>query len=363
MFAIDCIVTLVNNTIAYNTTTTGTTSGGGVYAYPGSSFTGSNNIVYFNSASTSPNVGGTQSLTYSCWAEASGGMGNINGDPLFVNAVNEDFHLQSTSPCIDTGNPLSPLDPDGSRTDMGVYPFDHSVQPQTLDITTSEVNPPITIPANGGSFQYNISIHNLTTTPQTFAVWNKVRNSGNVYTQVWGPVTRSLPGGANPSRILTQTIASSISSGTLYFISYVGTYPNAVVDSSFFTITKSTVTDGNPWIGESFVTGDVFDEFATTDVGATHASPLQSENFVLLGAYPNPFNPTTTIRYELRAASGVTLEVFNVEGRVVGVQHVEPLQSGAHEITFDGSGLPSGVYLYKLEAGEFTATQKMVLMK
>ncbi|MCX6638858.1 MAG: T9SS type A sorting domain-containing protein, partial [bacterium] len=75
------------------------------------------------------------------------------------------------------------------------------------------------------------------------------------------------------------------------------------------------------------------------------------------------FNPTTTIRYELRAASCVTLEVFNVEGRVVGVQHVEPLQSGAHEITFDGSGLPSGVYLYKLEAGDYTATNKMVLMK
>ncbi|MCX6638872.1 MAG: sialidase family protein, partial [bacterium] len=166
----------------------------------------------------------------------------------------------------------------------------------TVSINTRAVNPPVIIPANGGSFQYNISIHNLTTTPQTCAVWNKVRNSGNVYTQVWGPVTRSLPGGANPSRVLTQTIAGSISSGTLYFISYVGSYPNMVVDSSFFTITKSTVADGNPWIGESYVTGDVFDEFATTDVGATHASPLQSENFVLLGAYPNPFNPTTTIR-------------------------------------------------------------------
>ncbi|MCX6638859.1 MAG: hypothetical protein NTW14_00025, partial [bacterium] len=166
----------------------------------------------------------------------------------------------------------------------------------SLDVNTSAINPPVVIPANGGSFPYSVNVHVLATTPTTLSLWNKVRDSANQYTTVFGPVTRTLPGGANPTRILTQNIAGSISSGTLYFISYVGSYPNMVVDSSFFTITKSTVADGNPWITESYVTGDVFDEFATTDVGATHASPLQSENFVLLGAYPNPFNPTTTIR-------------------------------------------------------------------
>jgi hypothetical protein len=59
----------------------------------------------------------------------------------------------------------------------------------------------------------------------------------------------------------------------------------------------------------------------------------------------------------------VTLEVFDMNGQCVGVQHVEPLQAGFHQITFDGSALASGIYLYKLTAGDFTATNKMVLLK
>ncbi|MCX6641594.1 MAG: T9SS type A sorting domain-containing protein [bacterium] len=228
-----------------------------------------------------------------------------------------------------------------------------------LDINTSPISPPISIPRNGGSFQYNINVHNWTTSPQTFSIWNKVRDSANLYTQVFGPITRSLPGGANPSRVLTQSIAGSISSGTLYFISYIGTYPNTIVDSSFFTITKSTIADGNPWISESGVTGDLFDEYAAVDVDvrAQHAAPLQTD------IVPNPFNPTTTIRFDLPEAALVQLEVFDINGRSVGVQHVEPLQSGAHEITFDGSMLPSGIYVYRLSAGASTASGKMVLLK
>ncbi|MCX6641506.1 MAG: T9SS type A sorting domain-containing protein [bacterium] len=232
--------------------------------------------------------------------------------------------------------------------------------PATVDLTITAVNPPIVIPVNGGTFQYNINVHNQGTSPQTFTVWNKIR-SASTYYEVFGPVTRTLPGGANPTRTMIQNVAASIPAGVNYYISYIGAYPNVVLDSSYFTFTKTALSDGGAWVEESSCSGDFFEEYAA--VGAMHASPLQSENFVLLGAYPNPFNPTTTIRYELRAASCVTLEVFNVEGRVVGVQHVEPLQSGAHEITFDGSGLPSGVYLYKLEAGDYTATNKRVLMK
>ena len=52
------------------------------------------------------------------------GSGNIDADPLFVDPVNGDFHLQAGSPCIDTGDPSSPLDPDGTRADMGAYYFD-----------------------------------------------------------------------------------------------------------------------------------------------------------------------------------------------------------------------------------------------
>ncbi|MCX6639194.1 MAG: C25 family cysteine peptidase [bacterium] len=241
------------------------------------------------------------------------------------------------------------------------YLFTTDVRPAgsapTLDVTVNPVNPPVVIPANGGSFPYSVNIHVLAATPTTFSLWNKVRDSANQYTTVFGPISRTLPGGTNPSRILTQNIAGSISSGTLYFISYVGTYPNTVVDSSFFTITKSTVCDGNPWIGESFVTGDVFDEYSTIA-----AEPIP-DRYALNQNYPNPFNPTTAISYELRTSSLVKLSVYDISGKKVAELVNGMREAGSHEITFDGSKLASGIYICRIQAGDFTASQKMVLMK
>ncbi len=85
-------------------------------------------------------------------------------------------------------------------------------------------------------------------------------------------------------------------------------------------------------------------------------------------AYPNPFNPTTTISFQLPVAGFVTLEIFDVNGRAVGARHAVPLQNawhpaGTHEVTFDGSGLASGLYIYRIQTGDYTASGKMVLMK
>ena len=84
--------------------------------------------------------------------------------------------------------------------------------------------------------------------------------------------------------------------------------------------------------------------------------------------FPNPFNPTTTIRFDLPAASWVRLEVFDIAGRIVGARSPRPYMEGwrhrgTHEVTFDGTGLPSGIYIYRLSAGEFTASGKMLLLK
>ncbi|MCX6640679.1 MAG: choice-of-anchor J domain-containing protein [bacterium] len=223
------------------------------------------------------------------------------------------------------------------------------------EITITPVNPPIFIPANGGSFQYNINVHNPATQSQTFMVWNKVKDSvGNFY-PVWGPVTRSLPGGANPTRVLTQNISGNLPSGGLVFISYLGSNMSIPVDSSYFGFYKLATADGGPWITESTVEGDFLEEYTSkTETPEAH---------VLMNISPNPFNPTTTIRFDLPQPAQVTLEVFDINGRVVGVQHVEPLQAGSHEIQFDGSGLPSGVYIYRLTAGVTSANGKMVLLK
>jgi hypothetical protein len=85
--------------------------------------------------------------------------------------------------------------------------------------------------------------------------------------------------------------------------------------------------------------------------------------YALHEAYPNPFNPTTTISYDLKEAGLVKLAVFNLLGQNVATL-VSSLQSaGQHSVTFDATGLPSGAYLYRIETNGFSATRKMLLMK
>ncbi|MCX6639616.1 MAG: T9SS type A sorting domain-containing protein [bacterium] len=120
------------------------------------------------------------------------------------------------------------------------------------------------------------------------------------------------------------------------------------------------------WTGETGVDDDVL-LIKTDAAGNVPVKPEilpQPFYFTVHPPFPNPFNPTTTICFDLLQSAQVRLEVFDIQGRVVGVQHVEPLQQpGSHEIPFDGSGLPSGVYIYRLTAGELTTLGKMVLLK
>jgi len=79
--------------------------------------------------------------------------------------------------------------------------------------------------------------------------------------------------------------------------------------------------------------------------------------------WPNPFNPTTAITYDLKESGTVFLRVFDVLGREVAVLVEGDQNAGRHTVTFDGSSLSSGIYFYRLDAGGFTDTKKMVLMK
>jgi len=121
---------LVNVTICENTAY----FGGGIYCWHNSSPTLVNCILW----NDSPNeIGGSVTATYSDIQGGWAGTGNIDADPLFADPRNGDFHLTWTnfpiqdstmSPCIDAGDPSSPLDPDSTRADMGAYYFDQSQQ-------------------------------------------------------------------------------------------------------------------------------------------------------------------------------------------------------------------------------------------
>jgi hypothetical protein len=91
--------------------------------------------------------------------------------------------------------------------------------------------------------------------------------------------------------------------------------------------------------------------------------PSLPTHFALLPPTPNPFNPSTVLSYELRVPSPVSLRIYDTAGRLVATLVNGRKEAGTHTATFDGSRLASGIYLAKLQAGDFTATQKLVLLK
>jgi len=98
-------------------------------------------------------------------------------------------------------------------------------------------------------------------------------------------------------------------------------------------------------------------------VGIQPYSTTVPEKFSLSQNYPNPFNPSTVINYELRVTGFTKLIVYDVLGHELATLVNEKQIAGSYRISFDGSNLSSGVYFYKLDAGEFSETKRMILLK
>jgi photosystem II stability/assembly factor-like uncharacterized protein len=116
-----------------------------------------------------------------------------------------------------------------------------------------------------------------------------------------------------------------------------------------------------------WISGESGEILHTTNGGGITAVEFVHEElparFELEQNYPNPFNPTTTINYQLPANSHVTLKVYNVLGKEVATLVNEDRKAGYHDVTFDASQLASGMYVYRLTAGGFTASKKSLLLK
>ncbi len=101
-----------------------------------------------------------------------------------------------------------------------------------------------------------------------------------------------------------------------------------------------------------------------SQIVSVHSRTAQAPgSFLLRQNYPNPFNPSTAIGYQLPGNAFVVLRVFDVLGRKVKTLVNERQIAGKHSVTFDASGLPSGVYFYRLEAGSYHDTKKLLLLK
>jgi hypothetical protein len=107
---------------------------------------------------------------------------------------------------------------------------------------------------------------------------------------------------------------------------------------------------------------------STTRVGIAELQESTAQQelpqiYALEQNYPNPFNPTTMIGFSLPESTSVTLSVYNVMGQRVSVVYSGVKEAGMHTVSFDAGNLSSGMYIYRLQAGSFVQTRKMMLMK
>jgi hypothetical protein len=122
------------------------------------------------------------------------------------------------------------------------------------------------------------------------------------------------------------------------------------------------VNTGEP-VPEGWIDPTTPDINYLTPTGVEDDDGALPTGFALGQNYPNPFNPVTNVGFSLARTSAVKLEVYNMIGQIVATLVDDRLDAGQHIVTWDGSEMASGVYLYRIEAGAFIETKKMTLLK
>ncbi|MHC4497722.1 MAG: C25 family cysteine peptidase, partial [Planctomycetota bacterium] len=227
-----------------------------------------------------------------------------------------------------------------------------------VTVTLTPYGAPIQIPAAGGSFSYNVEVANNGTSQVVCDFWVDATLPGGGTTPVLlGPVNATLPSGFLSDRDRTQDVPDYAPAGSYTYNGYIGLYPGTVWNSSSFPFEKLITGDGMV-VGGWNNYGESFDEWMTAP-----DEVVIPDAYALGQNYPNPFNPVTAIDYALPEAGRVQLAVYDVNGRLVANLVNGYRNAGLHQVSFDAAGLSSGVYIYRMSAGEFIASGKMVLMK
>jgi hypothetical protein len=157
-----------------------------------------------------------------------------------------------------------------------------------------------------------------------------------------------------------------------------GNMAGELVDSTGTVVTVNNLTSSNPFILTAPSTGSFtvnagyrnpqrrWDStrivLSLTSIGEQESGTVDA-TFRLDQNYPNPFNPSSTIDFAIPHSAFVTLKVYSMDGQEVMTLVSQPMHLGKHSVRLDASSLPSGVYFYRIEAGSFAETRKLVLMK
>jgi len=222
------------------------------------------------------------------------------------------------------------------------------------------------------TYYWRVQARDTTSESDWSAAWSFKTGTGKLST----PALVTPPDGGEAP--LNATLTWNPSAGATSYAIQVGTDRNfrtLIVDNNNLQATSLTVTgltereryywrvransaqEQSDWSGEW-----VFTASST----ATSVEPVetgQPGEFVVHQNYPNPFNPSTTIRFSVPKESSVRIVVYTLLGSSVQTLVDERLHPGTYQTTWNAASMPSGVYFYRLEAGEFVATKRLVLLK
>jgi hypothetical protein len=279
-------------------------------------------------------------VTHSLIGEPYTGTGNIEGNPFFLDSVYFFMDNDSTL-CIDAGNPDPTYNDFEDPLNLGnpMWP--------ALGTLTNDI----------GHFGGPNSLWCYWEWPLSFSLPSApalVYPSGSIDTTAVE---------------FAWTMSNPLATRYWFEIAEDNQFTNSFIDS---TITDTTYLYSSLEYGESYWWrvkahnamgwGEFSDVGSVVVVSVEGNEDLPTE-YVLKQNYPNPFNPTTTIIYQIKELSFVTLKVFDVLGKEITtlVNNEKPV--GSYEVEFNATSLPSGIYFYRLQAGSFVETRKMILLK
>ncbi len=244
---------------------------------------------------------------------------NTYRNPSFLDTTFANYRLRdSSSVCVDAGSEIvfdrALWDPDSTQLDIGAYYVPHH-----LRVSLVAPKPDSVLRAS------------------STVVFNWVRMGIKAVRSYWIQI-------ATDETFNTLRVSDSLSSTSLSVFLTSSSY--------WWRVRAQTNVGWGPWSATRHLT-----------IITTIPPRTAIDEFALRQNYPNPFNPATTISYVLGHRSSVVLKVFDLLGREV-MTLVDGIQDGGvKSVQFDGSGLSSGVYLYKFSAGSFVETKKLLLMR
>jgi len=349
-----------------------------------------NNIIVNNNDGVW--VGGTSSIlidynnvwgnVYDYSGDVSAGAHDISANPLFVNSLN-DFHLQLGSPCIDAGDP-DPVynDKNGTRNDMGAYggPDGQSyiyVEPviinnKVMPVVQNVIWNPVT-----KIFAYDVALQNISSEallppmrveinnlypPAPTITINNSDGGGNGIGAYWDYINS-----LGPDNELSPGETSTAKRWEFYNPNMVGFYFSCdIYGVPASSLPKIATGNGNlPFA----MTNDIKQQLVTINRGEINMAEIAvPKEFVLEQSYPNPFNAETVIKYQLPEPSTVSLKILNLLGQEIRTLIDGQKGAGYHEAIWDGrdnSGkdVASGIYIYRIQAGDFVDMKKMELIR